>query len=49
LGDHTIGEIMSLRAFGPRCLVDLLSAQDAAAILAVCKAEEQAAADGKSE
>ncbi len=26
LGDHTIGEIMSLRAFGPRCLVDLLSA-----------------------
>jgi len=30
-------------------VVDLLSAQDAAAILAVCKAEEQAAADGKSE
>jgi hypothetical protein len=26
LGDHTIGEIMSMRAFGPRCLVDLLSA-----------------------
>ena len=25
LGDHTIGEILSLRAFGPRCLVDLLS------------------------
>ncbi|MCR4414724.1 MAG: hypothetical protein NUV77_20095 [Thermoguttaceae bacterium] len=26
LGDHTIGEILSMRAFGPRCLVDLLSA-----------------------
>jgi len=26
LGDHTIGEIMSIRAFGPRCLVDLLTA-----------------------
>jgi hypothetical protein len=26
LGEHTIGEIMSMRAFGPRCLVDLLSA-----------------------
>ncbi len=26
LGNHTIGEILSLRAFGPRCLVDLLSA-----------------------
>ena len=26
LGDHTIGEILSIRAFGPRCLVDLLSA-----------------------
>ena len=26
LGDHSIGEIMSLRAFGPRCLVDLLAA-----------------------
>jgi hypothetical protein len=26
LGDHTLGEIMSIRAFGPRCLVDLLSA-----------------------
>jgi len=25
LGDHTIGEILSIRAFGPRCLVDLLS------------------------
>ncbi len=26
LGDHTIGEVLSLRSFGPRCLVDLLSA-----------------------
>lgn len=26
LGDHTIGGILGLRAFGPRCLVDLLSA-----------------------
>jgi sigma-70-like protein len=25
LGDHTIGEILDIRAFGPRCLVDLLS------------------------
>ena len=25
LGDHTIGEILGIRAFGPRCLVDLLS------------------------
>ncbi len=25
LGDHTIGEILEIRAFGPRCLVDLLS------------------------
>jgi hypothetical protein len=26
LGDRTIGEILAIRAFGPRCLVDLLSA-----------------------
>lgn len=26
LGDRTIGQIMGIRAFGPRCLVDLLSA-----------------------
>ena len=26
LGDRTIGDILSIRAFGPRCLVDLLSA-----------------------
>jgi len=26
LGDRTIGEVLALRAFGPRCLVDLLSA-----------------------
>ena len=26
LGDHTVGEILGLRSFGPRCLVDLLSA-----------------------
>ncbi|MGA2034380.1 MAG: sigma factor-like helix-turn-helix DNA-binding protein [Thermoguttaceae bacterium] len=26
LGDHTIGEVLAIRAFGPRCLVDLLSA-----------------------
>jgi len=26
LGDHTIGEVMDIRAFGPRCLVDLLAA-----------------------
>lgn len=25
LGAHTIGEILAIRAFGPRCLVDLLS------------------------
>ena len=25
LGDHTLGEILAIRAFGPRCLVDLLS------------------------
>jgi hypothetical protein len=25
LGEHTIGDILSIRAFGPRCLVDLLS------------------------
>ena len=25
LGDHTIGDILDIRAFGPRCLVDLLS------------------------
>ena len=29
LGDHTIGEILSIRAFGPRCLVDLLSSLEA--------------------
>ena len=26
LGDQTIGDVLSIRAFGPRCLVDLLSA-----------------------
>ena len=26
LADHAIGEILAMRAFGPRCLVDLLSA-----------------------
>ncbi|KKK90570.1 hypothetical protein LCGC14_2721670, partial [marine sediment metagenome] len=26
LGDHTLGQIMAIRAFGPRCLVDLLAA-----------------------
>jgi len=26
LGDYTLGEVLSIRAFGPRCLVDLLSA-----------------------
>ncbi|HYW79540.1 MAG TPA: sigma factor-like helix-turn-helix DNA-binding protein, partial [Thermoguttaceae bacterium] len=26
LGDQTLGQIMAIRAFGPRCLVDLLSA-----------------------
>lgn len=26
LGDYTIGEILAIRAFGPRCLVDLLTA-----------------------
>ncbi len=26
LGDYTIGEILSIRAFGPRCLVDVLAA-----------------------
>ncbi|OHB72828.1 MAG: hypothetical protein A2V70_01360 [Planctomycetes bacterium RBG_13_63_9] len=26
LGDYTIGQILAVRAFGPRCLVDLLSA-----------------------
>jgi len=29
LGDYTIGEILAIRAFGPRCLVDLLSALEA--------------------
>jgi len=29
LGNHTIGDILSLRAFGPRCLVDLLCALEA--------------------
>ncbi len=29
LGDRTIGEILSIRAFGPRCLVDLLTALEA--------------------
>ena len=29
LGDHTIGEILDIRAFGPRCLVDLLSSLEA--------------------
>ena len=31
LGDRTIGEIMAIRAFGPRCLVDLLSALESVA------------------
>jgi len=26
LGDHTIGDIQSMHSFGPRCLIDLLSA-----------------------
>jgi hypothetical protein len=26
LGNHTIGDVLAMRAFGPRCLVDLLSA-----------------------
>ena len=26
LGDYTIGKVLSIRAFGPRCLLDLLSA-----------------------
>lgn len=29
LGDRTIGEILAIRSFGPRCLVDLLSALEA--------------------
>lgn len=28
LGDWTIGDILAIRAFGPRCLVDLLSATE---------------------
>ena len=28
LGERTIGEVLALRAFGPRCLVDLLSAME---------------------
>ena len=31
LGDCTIGEILAIRAFGPRCLVDLLSALESVA------------------
>ena len=30
LGDHTIGQIMAIRAFGPRCLVDLLAGLESA-------------------
>ena len=30
LGDRSIGDIMAMRAFGPRCLVDLLSALESA-------------------
>jgi hypothetical protein len=30
LGDHTLGQVMAMRAFGPRCLVDLLSALESA-------------------
>jgi len=30
LGDRTLGEILSIRAFGPRCLVDLLIALEVA-------------------
>lgn len=29
LGDRTIGDVLALRSFGPRCLVDLLSAVEA--------------------
>ena len=29
LGDHSLAEILAIRAFGPRCLVDLLSALEA--------------------
>lgn len=29
LGDRTIGDLLALRSFGPRCLVDLLSAVEA--------------------
>lgn len=31
LGDQTIGRILAIRAFGPRCLVDLLSALESVA------------------
>ena len=31
LGERTIGEILAIRAFGPRCLVDLLSALESVA------------------
>jgi len=30
LGDRTIGDILAIRSFGPRCLVDLLSALESA-------------------
>ncbi len=45
LGDHTIGEIMAIRAFGPRCLVDLLCALESPARRAAGSAGPAAGAD----
>ncbi len=57
LGDYTIGEVLAIRAFGPRCLVDLLSALESyrgrqgtgafAALGATCLSEELTAAAGR--
>jgi hypothetical protein len=39
LGDLTVSDIMSLRAFGPRCLVDLLSALESPRVRAMAGKE----------
>ena len=48
LGEHTIGEIMSMRAFGPRCLVDLLSALESARPEAARRAPGERRAPGRA-
>ncbi|MGD0901197.1 MAG: sigma factor-like helix-turn-helix DNA-binding protein, partial [Thermoguttaceae bacterium] len=46
LGDRTLGQIMSIRSFGPRCLVDLLCALEA--LGAAARARESQAAKLKA-